>query len=49
MTIIDQYSGKGLSFTELRDNLHALKDRRLDLVVNSATLEVNSPKTLHQL
>ena len=46
MTIIDQYSGKGLSFTELRDNLHALKDRRLDLVVNSATLEVNSPKTL---
>ena len=43
MSIISQYSGKNLEFEELKDNLKALRNRRVDLIVNSNDLNVVSP------
>ena len=46
MNVIDTHSGKGLSLSELRENLEALRNKRVDLVVNSSDVEVYSPRVL---
>ncbi len=46
MSILTENSGKNLKLNELTDNLKALREQRLDLIINSSDLRVISPAYL---